>query len=145
MHQAAPPPRQPTVLEMSDVALELRDNLFRDRERRHSSNSLPAIMHEQYPNGPGVADRSAPRPQGRPAIPAINFEQERNINQLISQYSDLEPAFNDNAGQAQANAVPELFRPHSTPPGNSVALFAPNPSGHAIASQPFSGPSQLDD
>lgn len=145
MHHAAPLARQPTALEMSDVALELRDRLSRDRERRHSFNSLPAIMHQQHPNGLGVVDLSAPRPRDLPAIPGINFEQERerNINQLISQYSDSEPAYNDNIGQAQANAVPELFRPRSTPPGNSVALFAPNVSGHAIASNPLNGPSQL--
>jgi hypothetical protein len=145
MHQAAPPARQPTVLEMSGTALELRDRLFRDRERRHSFNSLPAVMHEQHPNGPGVADRSAPRPQDRPVIPGINFAQERNINQLISQYTDSEPAFNDNTGQAQANAVPEMFRPRSTPPGNSVALFVPDSSGQGIASNPLNGPSQLND
>lgn len=111
---------------MNARAAELKAQLLK-RKHRLESQGAAAKMGQQTTKQNTGADQTNPPSQNTPNAPATSFEQEHNINELISQYSESTPTA---AANLKPKADPQPPASHRPSAAQALAM----PQGHSSGS-----------
>jgi hypothetical protein len=144
--KANPAPPRP-VTQINARAAELKAQLLKGREGRGGSSTPPAGT-TGLATKPAVRVENSSLLRGSPKIPigAQKQEQELNVNDLISQYSESKPAANASVKQEKTPNTPSISNNQRTPkqPDSTAKSQAPSLGSPTKVTMPAQHGKQLD-